>query len=434
MILKGSQRAGANQLAAHLLNERDNEHVRVHELRGFAADDLHGALNEAHAISRGTKCKQFMFSLSLNPPKGAVVGEADFERAADEAERRLGLQGQPRAIVFHEKEGRRHAHVVWSRIDAEEMKAVNLPHFKRKLTDLSRELYLQHGWTLPDGFRTHGGRNPLNFTLAEWQQARRNGVDPREIKDAIRDAWVRSDSAKALSAALEERGYFLAQGDRRGFVVIDTNGEVRSLSRCAGLNTKEVREKLGEPDALPSVADTKRDLAQRTSEQLRGFIGALRDRHANETATLRGQADAMARTHRDERARLHAVQAERWASENAKRAARLRSGLAGLWDSVTGRARAIRAQNEGEAIDGMRRDRAERDGLVAAQLERRQPIQIELDRTRKRHAQERRLLAREAVQHLRNVARREAKGRDAPSPDERPPSPPRGRRGFSLDI
>ena len=54
MILKGSQRAGATQLAAHVLNERDNEHVRVHELRGFAADDLHGALTEAYAISRGT--------------------------------------------------------------------------------------------------------------------------------------------------------------------------------------------------------------------------------------------------------------------------------------------------------------------------------------------------------------------------------------------
>lgn len=100
MILKGSQRAGAGQLAAHLLNERDNEHVCVHELRGFAADDLRGALTEAHAVSKGTKCRQFLFSLSLNPPQGAAVGEADFERAADQAERALGLDGQPRAIVL----------------------------------------------------------------------------------------------------------------------------------------------------------------------------------------------------------------------------------------------------------------------------------------------------------------------------------------------
>jgi hypothetical protein len=52
-----------------------------------------------------------------------AASELDFELAADEVERVLGLEGQPRAIVFHEKEGRRHAHVVWSRIDARAMRA-----------------------------------------------------------------------------------------------------------------------------------------------------------------------------------------------------------------------------------------------------------------------------------------------------------------------
>lgn len=33
-------------------------------------------------------------------------------------------KGQPRAVVFHEKENRRHCHVVWSRIDTEAMKAI----------------------------------------------------------------------------------------------------------------------------------------------------------------------------------------------------------------------------------------------------------------------------------------------------------------------
>jgi hypothetical protein len=126
--------------------------------------------------------------LSLNPPKNAVANEADFERAADEAEERLGLVGQPRAIILHEKEGRRHAHVVWSRSDAENMRAVNLAHFKNKLTSLSRELYLEHGWALPDGLRQHGGKSPLNFTLAEWQKAKRLGLDPREIKSVFREA------------------------------------------------------------------------------------------------------------------------------------------------------------------------------------------------------------------------------------------------------
>jgi hypothetical protein len=40
MILKGSQRAGATPLAAHLLRVDENDHVEVHELRGFVANDL----------------------------------------------------------------------------------------------------------------------------------------------------------------------------------------------------------------------------------------------------------------------------------------------------------------------------------------------------------------------------------------------------------
>lgn len=145
MILKGNQRGGGRQLAAHLLNAHDNEHVEVHDLRGFVADDLPGAFHEAYGVSRGTRAKQFLFSLSLNPPRDAKVSTAAFENAIASVEERLGLQDQPRAIVFHEKEGRRHAHAVWSRIDAAEMKAINLPHTKLKLRDVSRELYLEHG-------------------------------------------------------------------------------------------------------------------------------------------------------------------------------------------------------------------------------------------------------------------------------------------------
>ena len=114
MILKGSQRGGSKQLAAHLLKTHDNEHVEVHELRGFSADDLQAALQEIYAVSRGTRAKQFLFSLSLNPPAHEHVPVEDFEKAIEAAERKLGLDGQPRAVVFHEKEGRRHVHVVWS--------------------------------------------------------------------------------------------------------------------------------------------------------------------------------------------------------------------------------------------------------------------------------------------------------------------------------
>ena len=121
--------------------------------------------------------------------------------------------------------------------------------FKRKLTGISRDLYLEHGWEMPKGLAQAGSRDPKNFSLAEWQQAKRQGSDPRWIKETLQEAWKASDSAKAFSRALEERGCFLARGDKRSFVVIDHSGEVHSLPRALGLKTKEVKARLGDEAA-----------------------------------------------------------------------------------------------------------------------------------------------------------------------------------------
>lgn len=101
MILNGNERSGAARLAQHLMNVRENEHAELHDLRGFVADDLHGALQESEAIAKGTRCQKHLFSLSLNPPEHADVPVEIFEAAIDKIERQLGLEGQPRAIVFH---------------------------------------------------------------------------------------------------------------------------------------------------------------------------------------------------------------------------------------------------------------------------------------------------------------------------------------------
>lgn len=184
MILKGSQRGGAKQLALHLLKTQDNEHVEVHELRGFMADDLQAALHEVYAVSKGTRATQFLFSLSLNPPANERVSIEEFEAAIQQVEAKLGLDDQPRAVVFHEKNGRRHAHMVWSRIDTEAMRAINLPHFKLKLRDVSRELYLEHGWAIPRGLVNSRERDPKNFTRDEWEQAKRGDQDPKRLRAA----------------------------------------------------------------------------------------------------------------------------------------------------------------------------------------------------------------------------------------------------------
>lgn len=95
MILKASQRGGAKALGLHLL-KAENEHVEIHEIRGFVSDDLLGAMKEAQGVAKGTRCKQFLFSVSLNPPAGEDVGIDVFERPIDQIEERNGLSGHLR--------------------------------------------------------------------------------------------------------------------------------------------------------------------------------------------------------------------------------------------------------------------------------------------------------------------------------------------------
>ncbi|ARC35986.1 relaxase [Paracoccus yeei] len=407
MILKGSERKNAAELARHLMNARENDHVELHQVRGFLSGDLAGALMEVDAISQGTRCKNFLFSLSLNPPEREAVSVEVFEAAVEMAEQRLGLDGQPRAIVFHEKEGRRHAHAVWSRIDADTMTARNLPFFKQRLTDLSRELYLEHGWDMPCGLLDRALRNPLNFSRAEWQQAKRVQIGPRLLKAGFQDAWKRSDNAESLHAVLEEKGYFLARGDRRSVVALDWRGEAYALSRYCGVKAKDVAARIDDAGHLPSVAERQCWLAERMSQKLAGWARDEAERAEKQALSLKFQREQMVQRQRAQRRELDSVQAQRQEDEQRQRAARVPKGIRGLWGWFTGQNRKIRLQNELDAQQVQERDRKEREAMIQKQLAERRVLQERVKAIRgKQH---------EAMQELtRDVAHYARLGLDGP--------------------
>lgn len=189
------------------------------------------------------------------------------------------MEDQPRVLVFHEKEGRRHAHAVYSRIDSETMTAIDLPYFKNKLMDVSKSLYLEHGWKMPDGFRDKDRGNSLNYTRAEWQQAMRIGRKATDIKRELQESWAASDNRKSFENAIGELGYMLARGDRRGYVVVDVYGEAYPLNkRKLGIEKQAIEARLGKAESLASVDEAKDKLGQ----QLSGLFG----RYEQELAAL----------------------------------------------------------------------------------------------------------------------------------------------------
>ncbi|WP_018416222.1 relaxase/mobilization nuclease domain-containing protein [Teredinibacter turnerae] len=376
MILKGSQRSGGKQLAAHLLKTEDNEHVEVHELRGFMSEDLPSAFNEVHAVSKGTRARQPFFSLSLSPPPNERVPIEVFETAIEQIEQKLGLENQPRVVVFHEKEGRRHAHVVWSRIDTDEMKAINLPFYKMKLKDLSRELYLEHGWKIPPGIVDRKDRNPLNFSREEWQQARRVGLNPKEVKRTFQECWAISDNCNAFSQALHSKGFVLARGDRRGFVAVDYRGETYAIARYTGVKTKEARDRLGDPKTLPSIEQTKAKIAVDMSQKLQQHLADAEATKTKRSAAFEFKRQRLVEEQRKERQLLEQSHNKRWDTETKERSQRLSKGLMGIWHRLTCKYEKTKRQNELDALVAFQRDRQEKDELIFKHIQQRQQLSL----------------------------------------------------------
>jgi hypothetical protein len=299
-----------------------------------------------------------------------------FEAAIEQAEHKLGLDGQPRAIVFHEKEGRRHAHVVWSRIDTDDMKAINLPHFKLKLKDLSRELYLEHDWKMPAGLADIKDRNPLNFGREEWQQAKRAGLHPKDIKRVLQDCWAISDSRKAFAQALHSQGLVLVRGDRRGYVAVDYQGEVYAIAKYTGVRTKAVREKLGDPETLPTVEQAKAQIADSMSDKLKRHLHQAEKDKQRHSASFEFKRKELVDGQRSERAVLEQKQKERWDAETNEWAKRLTSGFKGIWHRLMGKYAKVQRQNELDALLAMQRDRKEKDELIFKHIEQRQQLAL----------------------------------------------------------
>ncbi|WP_417681690.1 relaxase/mobilization nuclease domain-containing protein [Roseibium sp.] len=414
MLFVASERGNGKQLATHLLNQIDNEHVTVHEVKGFVSEDVTGAFKEAQACASGTRCKNYLFSVSLNPPEDRDVPISVFEETINRIETDTGLKDQPRVVVFHEKNGRRHAHCVWSRIDADTMTAKNLSHYKSKLMGISRDIHLEQDWKMPAGLAKGSERDPRNFSLAEWQQCKRMGKDAREIKTAIQDAWAISDNAATFNHALRERGLTLAKGDRRGHVAVTHEGEVLSIARYTGKKAKEVRAKLGEPENLPSVEEAK----VQTAKDMRGAF----QRHAQEAKRhnekekqrLDEQRCKMVAQHRAERQRLEKGQRLRFEQEARERSARINSGLKGLWQRVSGQRAKIQRQNEAEALEALRHDREQQDALIFQQMQDRRKLQTELKALRDRHKSQ--------LADIRDDQRRYREMQRTPSQELAPPA------------
>ena len=268
MVIKGGSVAGAARIAKHLLNTDSNERIEVKELRGVIAADLRGALQEMEALANGTRAVKPLYHASINTRAGERLSDPQRYQAIDRLEKELGLTGQPRVVVVHEKKDRQqhdreHCHVVWSRIDLARHRTISDSHNYRKHELVARELERAFGHERVQGAhieREGRARPERTPSHAEMQQGARTGITPQAARAHITKLWQQSDTGAAFAKALEDSGWTLARGDRRDFVAVDPKGGVHSLARrIDGAKVKDVRARLVNLDLsrLPSVAEAR---------------------------------------------------------------------------------------------------------------------------------------------------------------------------------
>lgn len=250
-------------------------------------------------------------------------------------------------------------------------------------------MYAELGIEAPPGILNPLKADPLNYDPPTWQQAKRLGEDPRDLKAVIQQAWSVSDDRASFERALEHHALYLARGDRRGFVVVHHSGEAMSLTRYAGLKKGEIESRVGKPTELQTLDQVRGVLQKRMTSTVENRLANLKHRHAREMRPLRERAATMKAKHQAERLALRTSHAERQQREELGRANRLRKGVMGLWDRLSGKRGKVSEVNATEARAGRVRDRDERQALIDRQKQNREELQAGIVQLRERHQHDR---------------------------------------------
>lgn len=241
MVVRGKSRSNARQLSYYLLDQKDNENIRILDVDGYRDADaatLHRSVFLMGVSAELSNSDKGLYHAQINPAIGedARMTDDDWVQASDIMGRHLGLANQSRAIVLHAKKGRTHAHVVWERFDHEKGKMVS-DSFSRLAQDRARkemELVFEHKAT-----------------------PHRNKHRP-ELKASLTALWQQTDTGAKFIREAKRQGYIISTGSGRSpFMVVDENGRSYDLTRqLQGVRLKEVRQRLrhepliGEKDAI----------------------------------------------------------------------------------------------------------------------------------------------------------------------------------------
>lgn len=219
MIISGKSRQNGKQLGRYLVAKGENERVTPLEVRGSMSDNVPGAVYEMSLRTELTRRGRLgLYHAHIAPAYGEDgLTPEQWRDAADQLEKALKLDGQPRVIVLHEKKGKIHGHVVWQR--EREGKLIKMSHSYRAHDKVRSALERQY----------------------QHQRTRQTG----DHKKHLTVLWGASRDGADFVRQAERSGYRIARGDRRAYVVETEDGQKLDLVRqLEGVKTKAAKERL----------------------------------------------------------------------------------------------------------------------------------------------------------------------------------------------
>lgn len=275
MIVKGSARKDGHALALYFMKSEEGARLI------FSTDpmgDTVTAMTEWDEIGRLTRGEKPLYHMQLCPDAKYTVTDAQFKRMAEIVLEEIGATGHDYELYFHPgvkdngEPDKPHAHLGVCRTNRDTLKMIDLSFNYLAHERASLRIAKEFGMEIVPGKHAKRDRKKQpEFPRAEathddHQQAERTGMTVAERKAHITALRQSCDDAKAFKAALEEAGYVLAKGDRRGFVLVDGQGETFSLSKhVTDIKGKDYKAFMAalDPATLPTVDEAKATQEQR---------------------------------------------------------------------------------------------------------------------------------------------------------------------------
>lgn len=304
MIIKSSIRGFSGELADHLGNTHDNESASI---TGVARDlyrfDKHGlpvadelrlmfAQMDLKARSYG-KDDNHIYHVSMSPSQ--TMDDAEWEEAWGLYEAEFCLERCLYVEVTHNKEGRLHRHRAYYALD-EQGKGLRISHSYPRNEKIARVIEHECGHTMTAGRHNRAvmkrlqveGKENVSAWMAhqnadqrvrpaaaksfdDHRQEQRTDWPKKQAQADVKDIYQQADNGKGFERALIERGYFLAQGESRPWVVIDPRGGIHSAPRYAGVKKAEFEQKIADLkwDHLPSIKQVQEHIRQQDQKKAR---------------------------------------------------------------------------------------------------------------------------------------------------------------------